>query len=264
MTERIAVVGLGSIGSKHVDTLLSLGHTDVVAIDSRPMPQEERVPVVDQFEDLFRWKPTHALICSPPEFHYHHAKYFLDRGIHTFIEKPMTHTGAEAHLLCQLAHEKGAMLAVGYMERAHPVVLEAKDWARKHRPSFAEFFCYWRATEKTYKLNTLEESSHAIDTALFVMGEAAACKRRGGVDARACVEISYQSARAEIVMDMWADPRRRIQMYGAGEFFSRDYGTKSDEWSACYRAELEAFLSGKPLCAGADGMAVVDVLEAVR
>ena len=265
MTERIAIIGLGSIGSRHADTLLAMGYQDLVAVDPRPMPHEERFPVVDRFEDIGYWKPQAALICSPPEFHYHHAKYFLDFGIPTFIEKPMTHTASEARTLCAIAHMNKTILAVGHMERAHPVVLEARHWAVTHQPDRAEFFCYWRAAQKTYTLSCVDESSHVIDTALFVMGRAERCKRRGGIGSRASIALLHgNDAGSEITMDMDAPPRRRIQIYGAGESFSKDYGTTKEEWGACYKAELQAFLDGKPLCTGHDGVAVMEILETVR
>lgn len=262
---RIAIVGVGSIGSRHIDTLLSMGYQDLVGIDPRPMPDDERLPIVESFEDVDGWKPTHALICSPPESHYHHAKHFLERGVATFIEKPMTEARIEAVALNALAENEGAVLAVGYMERAHPIVQQAKDWARANKPTFAEVFCYWRATPKTYALDVAAESSHAIDTALYIMGDAADVRRRGGVQVRSHIELMHEKARTEVIMDMDASPRRRIQLYTENLYaFSMDYGTTAEEWDACYKAELQAFLDGKPLCTGEDGLKVVEVLEQLK
>lgn len=261
---RIAIIGLGSIGSKHVDTLLKMGYADLVAVDPRPMPNEDRLPVVGELQEIEGWDATHAFICSPPNWHYHHAKYFLDRGIPTFIEKPMTRTASEARTLCAIAYASKTVLAVGYMERAHRIVQEARQWAAENGAGHADFYCYWRATEKTYQLRIVEESSHVIDTALFVMGKAERAVRRGGSGVRAHASITHGSAVSEITMDMDAEPRRRIQLYAAdGTNFSKDYGTTVEEWESCYRDELQAFLDGKPLCTGEDGLAVMDVLEKI-
>ena len=104
MTPRIAIVGCGSIGSRHINNLLAMGYQDLVAVEPRSMPHDERVPIVSMLEDLGSWDLTHALICSPPEFHYRHARYFINRGVRTFIEKPMTMTAMEARTLCAIAH----------------------------------------------------------------------------------------------------------------------------------------------------------------
>ena len=261
---RIAIVGLGSIGSKHVDTLLKMGYTDLVAVDPRPMPEEDRLPVVGELKEIDGWGTTHALICSPPDWHFWQAKCFLDIGVPTFIEKPMTGAASAARILRNMADANSTVLAVGYMERAHPIVIEARNWAILHQPTRGEFYCYWRATEKSYALNVLDESSHAIDTALFVMGKAVGAKRTGGVGVRASINLTHEEAWSQVTMDMDATPRRRIQMYGEGCHFSKDYGTTTDEWDACYQTELQAFLDGKPLCSGEDGLAVMEVLERVR
>lgn len=265
MKARIAIVGLGSMGSKHVSTLVEMGHTDLVAVEPHPMPNEDRLPVERELRDIEGFDSTHAIICTPPKEHYHHAKYFLDRGIPTLIEKPMTCTASEARRLCAIAHANKTVLAVGYMERGHRVVLQAKQWAAEHAVNRAEVYCYWRAMKKTYQLRIIDESSHAIDTALFTLGHAESAMRRGGIGGRAYASIRHQHAVSEITMDMEAEPRRRIQLYAAdGNRFCEDYGTTVEEWSACYKAELGAFLRGAPLCAGEDGLAVMEILEQLR
>lgn len=266
MATCIAIIGCGSIGSRHIDTLLAMGYQDLVGVETRPMPHDERLPIVGTLDDTTGWKPTHAVICTPPEFHYQHAKYFLDRGIRTFIEKPMTTNLSQARTLCAIAHTNKQEIAVGYMERAHPIVIEARKWVDENIPSRAEFFCYWRATKKTYQCDVVSESSHAIDTALFVMGEAPYCKLRSSSGVRAEIVLRHvgDEDTSTVIMDMDAAPRRRIQMYAGDDVFSKDYGTDVNEWDACYKAELEAFLDGNPLCTGEDGVAVMEVLERVR
>lgn len=260
---RIVIVGLGSIGSRHLNSLMAMGCKDIIAVDTREMPNEERVPVLSDVADVMAWVPTHAIICTPPEWHYHHAKRFLERGISTFIEKPMTVESIEARELNKIAEMAGAKIAVGYMERAHPHVQEARRWAIAHYPYRAEFFCYWRTTEKTYGLDVMRESSHAIDTALYVMGSATGYKRCGRTGPRADIMIEHGRAQSEIAMDMDASPRRRIKLFADELYFEQDYGATPEEWTECYRAELQAFLDGKPLCTGQDGLNVVDVIEAL-
>jgi predicted dehydrogenase len=263
-TPRIAVIGCGSIGSRHIDTLLAMGYQDLVGVEARPMPHDERLPIVGTFEDLGSWHPTHAIICTPPEFHYHHARWFLERGIPTCIEKPMTSTALEAATLTELAQKNGTYTAVGYMERAHPAVHQARNFVLNNIVTIGEFFCYWRATEKTYQLNVIEESSHVIDTALFVMGTAMAVNKRGQSNGRAHVELKHATSSSEVIMDMDASPRRRIQLYTRDVTFSLDYGTTREEWDACYKHELQAFINGSPLCTGHDGVKVMNVLEQLR
>ena len=264
---RIAIVGVGSIGSKHIDNLLAMGYQDLVGVDPRPMPHEERLPVISAFCDLEPWKPTHALICSPPDWHYHHAKYFVDQGISTFIEKPMTVSRVEASELCATAHMNKSILAVGYMERAHPAVKQAKEFVKRYGCVRAEICCYWQATEKTYSLHTSQESSHAIDLAQFLLGDMCLMSVRD-LPWRE-VELKVEHARVcetKICMNMhetWT--RRVIRLESENhEIFSEIYGESKDEWASCYQEELVAFLAGKPLCTGEDGLRVVEILEEMK
>lgn len=267
MTEspRIAIVGVGSIGSRHIDTLLAMGYQDLVGIDPRPMPNEERLPVVDSFEDINYWGVTHVLICSPPELHYKHASYFLEQGIPTFIEKPITVNIHHAHELLCASAEHDTYIGVGYMERAHHVVLAAKEFIEKHGCAKAEICCYWTATGKTYNLDTVQESSHAIDLAMFLLGPAllvGSCKEGNEVTIRTDFE---GGATCVIRMNMHEWPRRVINVVGEdGEQFREMYGETQEEWNECYKAELQAFLDGKPLCTGEAGLRVVEILEEMR
>jgi hypothetical protein len=64
-------------------------------------------------------------------------------------------------------------------------------------------------------------------------------------------------------MDMGSEPLRRIVVYHGGDMMTLQYGREPDEWTQCYINELQAFLDGKPLCTGEDGLKVVEILEAI-
>lgn len=262
---RIAIVGVGSIGSKHIHNLLAMGYQDLVGVDPRQMTHEEPLPVVQSLEGLNYYGITHALICSPPKLHYTHAAYFLEQGIPTFIEKPMTANSHYANELLRAAAEHDTYIGVGYMERAHPTVRAAKEFIEKHGCVKAEICCYWTATGKTYSLDTAQESSHAIDLAMFLLGPAllvGSCKEGNEVTIRTDFE---GGATCVIRMNMHEWPRRVINLVGKdGEQFRDMYGETQEEWSECYKAELQAFLDGKPLCTGEDGLRVVEILEEMR
>lgn len=264
---RIAIVGVGSIGSKHIDNLLAMGYQDLVGVDTQPMPNEDRLPVISAFCDLEPWKPTHALICSPPDWHYHHAKYFVDRGIPTFIEKPMTVSRVEASELCATAHMNKSTLAVGYMERAHPVVQKAKEFIEKNGCVRAEICCYWKATEKTYPLYTAQESSHAIDLAQFLLGDMSLMSVKDLPWREVVLTVKHtRGCETKICMNAHEDwPRRVLRLESEnGEVFSELYGESKEQWAPCYQEELTAFLAGKPLCTGEDGLRVVEILEEMK
>lgn len=275
MNKRIAIVGVGSIGSRHIDNLLAMGYADLVGIDSRPMPMDERLPILDSFEDLSPWNPTHALICTPPSLHYEHARYFLESGIPVFIEKPMTTKAYEAIALNELAKQASTYIGIGYMERAHPFIQYLKEWIAGQELSHSYIDCYWKAEKKTYDGDVAAESSHAIDIALHLFGDMKV--ESFYVLPRSCeVKLRrHDGFPCIITMDNNAIPLRRINICAKdaqkGFHWSSDYvqngeryGSTKEEWDRCYKLELLAFLNGKPLCTGEDGIKVMNVLEQLK
>ncbi|MDN3637891.1 oxidoreductase [Simiduia curdlanivorans] len=58
-----------------------------------------------------------VIITAPNHTHFSLAKAALDAGLHVLIEKPMTHTAAEAMTLCVLAKSRGRVLTVFHNRR---------------------------------------------------------------------------------------------------------------------------------------------------
>lgn len=257
----IAIVGIGSIGSRHINTLLSMGYHNLVGVDTRPMQNDERLAIVDTIDNVMEWQPTHALICTPPDLHFEHAHAFISRGIPTFIEKPMTVEMAQALMLNSLAKAASTYIAVGYMERANPAVLAARDFAQRHALSRMSIECHWQATRKTYNLNEMLESSHALDTARFILGRDIFV--RSVTYQHSSIEIMLRAQEITdtlVIMNANALPMRRLNLSALnGATFCRQYGISSKEWDQCYRDELQSFLDGTPLCTGEDGAAIVEI-----
>ncbi|MAP54376.1 Gfo/Idh/MocA family oxidoreductase [Altibacter sp.] len=59
-------------------------------------------------------------VVTPTVYHFECAKQVIEAGKHLFIEKPITHTVAEAETLLALAKQHGVMGQVGHVERFNP------------------------------------------------------------------------------------------------------------------------------------------------
>lgn len=68
-----------------------------------------------------------AIICSPSALHYEHARFFLEKNIPVFCEKPLAAKAAEAQELVALARSKNLALQAGYNRRYQPAALFLKD-----------------------------------------------------------------------------------------------------------------------------------------
>ncbi len=68
-------------------------------------------------------------IVSPTITHFELASKALAAGKHVFIEKPLTHTLAQAKQLLELTHKMNVKVQVGHVERFNPALLALDDLA---------------------------------------------------------------------------------------------------------------------------------------
>ena len=119
---RIAVVGLGYWGPQLVRNVFESPHSELAAVcDARPEAVEQiarRYPGVRQiarFEDVLADDAIDAvMIATPISTHYELARAALTSGKHTFVEKPLAGSLAEAVRLAELAEELGLVLMPGH------------------------------------------------------------------------------------------------------------------------------------------------------
>ena len=89
---RVAVIGVGHLGSHHA-RLLSKSGSLVAVVDADPKRAAEiaalySVPVVSDYRELFD-KVDGVTVAVPTINHFSVAKEFLERGIAAMVEKPL-------------------------------------------------------------------------------------------------------------------------------------------------------------------------------
>jgi len=136
MRERIALIGAGVIGRRHLQAMTGCESVELVAIvDPKPFTLDLAVyRGVPRFMDagsmLDAVAPTGVLIATPTDSHCEPALMALHRGCHLLIEKPLTATLEEARRISSLAEEKGLHVLVGHHRRYYPQVEKARDLVR--------------------------------------------------------------------------------------------------------------------------------------
>jgi predicted dehydrogenase len=65
--------------------------------------------------------PDFLIVATPTDSHYSLAKLALQKGIHTFIEKPLSMSAAESAELVQLAAKHHVVAQVGYVNRFNEI-----------------------------------------------------------------------------------------------------------------------------------------------
>jgi predicted dehydrogenase len=119
---RVAVLGLGSIGSRHARNLLALG-CEVIGHDpGAPLTGPEGVPRVDSVDAAFR--DAHAVVvASPTSLHAEQVELALRAGLPTLVEKPLATTGADAERVAGLVAATGVTCGVAMNLRFHRGIL---------------------------------------------------------------------------------------------------------------------------------------------
>jgi len=119
---RAAIVGLGSMGTKHYNALINIDDIHVVAVDNRTIDHVD-CTVYSNLEDLLAEHTVDfAIVATPTSTHKDIAERLLSNSIHTFIEKPVAMNTQHALDIAKINTDIGAKIAVGHVERFNPAI----------------------------------------------------------------------------------------------------------------------------------------------
>src|SRR3990167_3231697 len=85
--------GLGSIGRRHLDNLISLGEKNIIAYRRKDLQIDDvsiKIPIFTDINEAIVQKPDVAFITNPSAFHMQLALKLAKSGCHLFIEKPLS------------------------------------------------------------------------------------------------------------------------------------------------------------------------------
>jgi len=122
----VAVVGAGHLGRIHAKLLASrtdcklLGVCDPVDASRQWVQENLGVPTFRDHLQIDE-KIDAIVVATPTVYHHQVGVWALEKGIHTFIEKPIATSVQQAKELVRLAESRNAKLQVGHVERFNPV-----------------------------------------------------------------------------------------------------------------------------------------------
>ena len=190
---KIFVLGCGSIGSRHVQNLKSLGFNNIIAYDLNDnllssFVNKYSVTPVKSIKDGVAQRPDVAFICLPTNFHIEASISLADAGIHLFIEKPLDVQLDNVPLLlepieknqvinmvgCNYRFDAGMILMKQFLDEGqigHPYSLRATfgfylpDWRPKtdYRKNYA--------AKKDAGGGVILDRIHEIDYVLWLLGD---------------------------------------------------------------------------------------------
>jgi predicted dehydrogenase len=124
---RMAVVGVGHLGRQHARVAARTPGVRLVGVHDRNAGRAEEVAhaeatvVLPSREDVAESAEA-VVIATPTVSHAELATFFLERGLHVLVEKPMASSLREADDMVALARSRGRVLEVGHVERYNPAV----------------------------------------------------------------------------------------------------------------------------------------------
>ena len=141
----IASIGTGGKGSSDIINASVNGRERIVALCDVDSSGGNRISrVVDKFPDagfydnfkkmLDKEKDIDAVTISTPDHtHAAAAVYAMERGIHVYVQKPLTHNIYEARLLTEMARDKKIVSQMGNQGASNPDQLQIQKWINDDR-----------------------------------------------------------------------------------------------------------------------------------
>ena len=129
---KILLVGLGSIGRRHLNHLKSIPGVESAAFRTRKgeITKESGIKEFFSFDEALAYQPDGVIISNPTSLHVETALPFLEKGIKVLIEKPIDTTLKNAQRLEPFKES----LRIAYCMRFHPLSLFLKKLFKEERP----------------------------------------------------------------------------------------------------------------------------------
>ena len=189
---RVLVVGLGSIGRRHLRIAREV-FTDAqfAVLRSGTLPasvEDDTVTMLFSIEDALHFAPDLAVIASPATYHAVVATQLAVAGVHLLIEKPLTDRLETALALQRVVAQAGVTCAVGYnlrylaslMELRRAVLAGQIGRVMTVRSEVGQYLPDWRtgadyrtsvSARKELGGGALLELSHELDYLMWIFGD---------------------------------------------------------------------------------------------
>ena len=183
---KVAVIGAGNIGGKHIGILAEEPGVEIVGIVS-PSPERGAAAArqwnvrayASHDELLAREQPDAVWVCVPPWAHGPVEAALIERRIPFFVEKPLSADRDTAERIAQSLDGKGLVTAVGYHWRAMDTMAEVR-YTLAANPARMVLGAWHDATpppewwrhRATSGGQVVEQATHLFDAARYLVGEA--------------------------------------------------------------------------------------------
>lgn len=293
---RVAVVGTGSVGMRHLGNLAALGVEHLVAVSEHGHKATVEVggrtiPVLYDYDEALAGEIDAVFICNPTVLHLDYLRRALAAAKHVYMEKPAAVSAEGVAELAAEAERRGLTVALGHQFRFNPLLLAMRktirdgslglllDVAAMQGEHLADYH-----PDEDYRLGyaaraemgggVLLTQIHQIDYLNWIFGPFrsvyAVGGRRGGLDIDVEDSVSYLLERADGTpvhghLDYLQRPKRvSLSVAAAGGRLEWDYFAGTLAFTPA-RAGAEPEITHEPLDRNAMFLGIArDFLEAMR
>ena len=187
---RVAMLGMGNMGSKHLDVLRTFDDVEVVALCSVPREAAEAYnaangtdyPIYTDFDRMLDECEIDALwVCLPPFAHDGQIEKAAAKGIHIFTEKPLALNLQRGQSMAEAVAQAKVHSQMGYHMRFGKATQHVRSLAEAGelgRPTLfiGNYECnslhvpWWRDKTKSGG-QIFEQIIHLYDMAYYMMGD---------------------------------------------------------------------------------------------
>ena len=120
-------------------------------------------------------------VCLPPTLHQDEIIAAIDKGIHVFVEKPVSLDMGQAMEFSQAIEKAGVVSQVGFMSRYYPSAEIVKELLEQRQPRHAQilkFYSgkhirYWTSRYELCGGSFVENTIHTVDLLRYFLGDIA-------------------------------------------------------------------------------------------
>ena len=189
--DRVLLVGLGSIGKRHLGNLRRLlPHVKLAVLRSRDGADAiAGCEVVSNLEAALDFQPQVAFICSPSSYHLGVATELAKTGVHLFIEKPLSNNLEGISEFMEIVRQANIKVMVGYNLRFCPSLIRFREIIQSEKygrtlyvaAEVGQYLPDWRpdvdyrstvSARSEFGGGALLELSHELDYLTWLFGEA--------------------------------------------------------------------------------------------
>jgi predicted dehydrogenase len=232
---KVAVVGVGSLGSIHARIYSKLDQAQLVGIADQDLKRAKKTaracgcPYFQDYRRLFPLAQAVSIVV-PTNLHYQVARDFLQQDIHLLVEKPFTSTLTEADQLLDLAGARNLVLQVGHIERFNAAVQTIQRLPGK--PLFIECHRLGPFAARVKDIGVvLDLMIHDIDIILALVDSAVESIQAVGVKVLTVHEdianarINFKNGAVANITASRISPKsmRKIRLFQENTYISLDY-----------------------------------------